>query len=102
VSNIITSTEVTGNSFGTGPFEKDVFGLIPLKLSGLRNGESYVEFAGTLQNQERSYFGPVNIKRMTVKLKTDRGNVLDLNGSNWSFSLVCEQLYRQNPGNGDA
>ena len=99
VSNIITSTEVTGNSFGTGPFEKDVFGLIPLKLSGLRNGESYVEFGGTLQNQERTYFGPVNIKRMTVKLKTDRGNVLDLNGSNWSFSLVCEQLYRQNPGN---
>ena len=98
VSNIITSTEVTGNSFGTGPFEKDVFGLIPLKLSGLRNGESYVEFGGTLQNQERTYFGPVNIKRMTVKLKTDRGNVLDLNGSNWSFSLVCEQLYRQNPG----
>lgn len=101
VSNIITSTEVTGNSFGTGPFEKDVFGLIPLKLSGLRNGESYVEFGGTLQNQERTYFGPVNIKRMTVKLKTDRGNVLDLNGSNWSFSLVCEQLYRQNPGNGE-
>ena len=98
VSNIITSTEVTGNSFGTGPFEKDVFGLIPLKLSGLRNGDSYVEFGGTLQNQERTYFGPVNIKRMTVKLKTDRGNVLDLNGSNWSFSLVCEQLYRQNPG----
>ena len=101
VSNIITSTEVTGNSFGTGPFEKDVFGLIPLKLSGLRNGDSYVEFGGTLQNQERTYFGPVNIKRMTVKLKTDRGNVLDLNGSNWSFSLVCEQLYRQNPGNGE-
>ena len=101
VSNIITSTEVTGNSFGTGPFEKDVFGLIPLKLSGLRNGESYVEFGGTLQNQERTYFGPVNINRMTVKLKTDRGNVLDLNGSNWSFSLVCEQLYRQNPGSGD-
>lgn len=101
VSNIITSTEVTGNSFGTGPFEKDVFGLIPLKLSGLQNGESYVEFGGTLQNQERTYFGPVNIKRMTVKLKTDRGNVLDLNGSNWSFSLVCEQLYRQNPGNGE-
>ena len=102
VSNIITSTEVTGNSFGTGPFEKDVFGIIPLKLSGLNNGESYVEFGGSLQNQERTYFGPVNIKRMTVKLKTDRGNVLDLNGSNWSFSLVCEQLYRKNPGNGDA
>ena len=96
-SNIISNTGVTGNNFGTGPFEKDVFGLIPLKLAGLQNGQSFVEFGGTLQNQERTYFGPVNLKRMTVRLKTDRGNVLDLNGSNWSFSLVCEQLYKQTP-----
>ena len=96
-SGIISNTGVTGNNFGTGPFEKDVFGLIPLKLAGLQNGQSFVEFGGTLQNQERIYFGPVNLKRMTVRLKTDRGNVLDLNGSNWSFSLVCEQLYKQTP-----
>jgi hypothetical protein len=96
-SSIISSTGVSGNNFGVGPFEKDVFGLIPLKLAGLQNGQSFVEFGGTLQNQERTYFGPVNLKRMTVRLKTDRGNVLDLNGSNWSFSLICEQLYRQTP-----
>jgi hypothetical protein len=32
---------------------------------------------------------------MSVKLVTDRGDVLDLNNSNWSFSLICEQLYKQ-------
>ena len=96
-SSIITNTGVSGNNFGVGPFEKDVFGLIPLKLAGLQNGQSLIEFGGTLQNQERTYFGPVNLKRMTVRLKTDRGSVLDLNGSNWSFSLICEQLYRQTP-----
>ena len=26
----------------------------------------------------------------------ERGDVVDLNGSNWSFSLMCEQLYQQN------
>jgi hypothetical protein len=31
---------------------------------------------------------------MTVKLLGDRGNVVDLNGANWSFSLICEQLYK--------
>jgi len=47
-----------------------------------------------LQNQERVYFGPVNIRRMTVRLVSDRGNVIDLNGSDWTFSLIAEQLYQ--------
>lgn len=81
------------NTFSNVPYVQDVFGLIPVKTSGLPNGASYVEFGGTLQLQERIYFGPVNIRRMTVKLLTDKGNVLDLNGQNWSFSLVAEQLY---------
>jgi len=81
-------------TYGSGPFAKDVFGIIPMKLAGLQNGQSFVEFGGTLQNQERTYFGPVNLKRMTVKLISDRGNVVDLNGANWSFSLICEQLHK--------
>lgn len=86
--------EVSSKNYGSGPFAKDVFGIIPMKLAGLQNGQSFVEFGGTLQNQERIYFGPVNIHRMSVKLLSDRGNVVDLNGANWSFSLICEQLYR--------
>jgi hypothetical protein len=57
-------------------------------------GSVYVEFGGSLQLQQRLYFGPVNIHRMTIQLLNDRGNQVDLNGANWSFSLVCEQLYR--------
>ena len=88
---------VSTSSFGNGPFVQDIFGLIPMKVSGLQPGSSYVEFGGTLQNQERLYFGPVNIHRMSVKLVTDRGDVLDLNDVNWSFSLLCEQLYKPRP-----
>jgi hypothetical protein len=83
---------VSAKSYGTGPYVKDVFGLIPIKSSGLLSGDSYVEFGGTLQNQERSYFGPVNVQRLTIRLMTDRGDVVDLNNANWSFSLICEQL----------
>jgi len=95
-SNLTNS--VSTKSYGAGPFVKDVFGIIPMKVAGLANGASYVEFGGTLQNQERSYFGPVNIHRMSVKLVSDRGDIVDLNGANWSFSLICEQLYKQKPG----
>ena len=99
-TNESIGTSISANSYGTGPFVSDVFGLIPMKVSGLANGSSYVEFGGTLQNQERSYFGPVNIHRMSVKLVTDRGNVVDLNKANWSFSLICEQLNKLDPTSG--
>jgi hypothetical protein len=104
--NAINNTKVGGNSIGTsipsssygaGSFVKDVFGLIPIKTNGLKAGDTFVEYGGTLQNQSRTYFGPVNIHRMAVKLISDRGDVVNLNRANWSFSLVCEQLNRINP-----
>ena len=92
----IASRKNKSKSYSSGPFVKDIFGLVPMKTSGLQNGSTYIEFGGTLQNQDRTYFGPVNIHRMSVKLMNERGDVVDLNGSNWSFSLMCEQLYQQN------
>jgi hypothetical protein len=56
--------------YSTGPFTEDIFGLIPMKTAGLANGAYYIEFGGTLQQQERLYFGPVNIKRMSIKKST--------------------------------
>ena len=91
----IASRKNKSKSYSSGPFVKDIFGLVPMKTSGLQNGSTYIEFGGTLQNQDRTYFGPVNIHRMSVKLMNERGDVVDLNGSNWSFSLMCEQLYQQ-------
>jgi hypothetical protein len=95
----ITNSNVAFNlkqkKYSITPSVEDIFGIIPLKLNGLQNGQYFVEYGGTLQNQERTYFGPVNIYRIKVKLVTDRGELVNLNGSNWSFSLICEQLYKQ-------
>ena len=96
-TSVSLGTSVSTDSYGVGPYVSNVFGLIPLKVGNLATGSSYVEFGGTLQNQERSYFGPVNIQRMTVKLVSDRGNIVDLNNANWSFSLICEQLNKLEP-----
>lgn len=90
----LTTGNVSSKVYGATPFVSDVFGIIPLKLSGKNNGETIVEFGGTLQNQERQYFGPVNLRRMSIKLVSDRGNIIDFNNANWSFSLICEQLYK--------
>ena len=89
----IASQQPTIKEYSPGPFIKDLFGIIPIKPPS-NAGDYYTEFGGTLQNQERLYFGPVNIRKMSIQLLTDRGTVVDLNNSNWSFSFVCEQLYR--------
>lgn len=87
------SQQNTTKEYSPGPFIKDLFGIIPIKPPS-KTGDYYTEFGGTLQNQERLYFGPVNIRKMSIQLLTDRGTIIDLNNSNWSFSFICEQLYR--------
>lgn len=75
------------------PYVKDMFALIPLKVSGLSQGSIFTEYGGTLQDNDRKYFGPVNITKLKIQLLNDHGDVIDLNGNNWSFSLVFEYLY---------
>jgi hypothetical protein len=65
-------------------YEKGVFCQIsPNKLSD--NG-------GSLSNQFRTYFGPITLQRLKLQIFTDKGNLLDLNGSDWSISFVCDQM----------
>lgn len=42
----------------------------------------------------REYFGPVKIDRLEISLKDSRGNLVNLNGQDWAFSIVLEQLYQ--------
>ncbi len=88
----VQSDAIKNRSYSKGPFVQDVFGIIPIKPGTINS--VYTEFGGTLQNQQRMYFGPVNIHRMTIRLLNDRGDLVDLNNANWGFSLICEQLYR--------
>ena len=95
LNQIISTQNKNRGDANSGPFIKDMFALLPVKTSGMTPGSIFVEYGGTLQNQERVYFGPVNINRMQIKLINDRGDVVDLNGANWSIQLVCEQLYQK-------
>ena len=76
------------------PTSSDTFAVIPIKHGGLKMGDAYIEFGGSLQLNQRNYFGPVNIERMRVKLLDDKGNIVNLNGVEWSFVLIAEMLYQ--------
>ena len=75
------------------PYVKDMFALIPLKISSLSQGDVFVENGGTLQDNNRKYFGPVNITKLRIQLLNDHGDVIGMNGSNWSFSFAFDYLY---------
>ena len=56
-------------------------------------GQPFVDNGGQNLNQDRKYFGPVNISRLTLQLINDQGYLIDLNGSDWSLTLLCDSLY---------
>ena len=99
INQIISAQNTTKSYTNSGVYVKDIFGLIPIKTTGMTPGQIYVELGGTLQNQDRIYFGPVNIHRMAIKLVNDRGDIVDLNGANWSLQFICEQLYQTTSNN---
>lgn len=83
------------NYLSKAPTSSDILAILPVKTStGVPTGSLLVEFSGSLQDNVRTYFGPVNIERMAVKLLDDKGNVLNLNGNDWCVTLVCECLYQ--------
>ena len=92
-NQILENRRNTTNIRVPGPTTTDVLAVIPLKVGGLSFGDKYIEFGSSLLQNERVYFGPVNISRMRVTLRDDKGNVVNLNGADWSFSLISTHLY---------
>ena len=94
VNEIIKNRNKTISFRSKAPTNSDTFALIPIKYGGMTTGDLYVEFSGSLQDNKRIYFGPVDIDRMRVKLLDDKGNVVDLHGADWSITLISENLYQ--------
>jgi hypothetical protein len=94
MNEIIKNRKNSPNVKLTGPNPNNIMGLIPVRPNGLRFGGMLVENANSLTFNTRNYFGPVDIERVEVKLLDDKGNLLQLNGSEWSFSIITTQLYQ--------
>lgn len=108
-AQIYTANEILANrntpDFRIPPVSGDnVLAVIPLigvsRLPSSEYEESnpqmtpFIASGTDLKANIRSYFGPVDIERMRVKLIDDKGNTVNLNGMDWSFSLCIEELYQ--------
>jgi len=100
-SQIYTINEIKKNRSNNinylvrAPTTADILAILPVKTSiGVTTGSLLVEFSGSLQENSRIYFGPVDIDRLSVRLLDDKGNILNLNGMDWCVTFVCECLYQ--------
>jgi hypothetical protein len=94
INEIIKNNDKSTNYRAKAPTSNDIFAILPIKTSGLATGSLIVENSGSLQQNQRIYFGPVNIERLRVKLLDDKGNILNVNGADWNFTISCECLYQ--------
>jgi len=99
-SQIYSSNEINKNNSKTtrykptAPNNSDTFAILPISTKGLTFGSIITETGSTLQLNQRTYFGPVNIDRLRVRLLDDKGNNMDLNGIDWNFVLIADCLYQ--------
>jgi len=100
-AQIYTLNEIKNNNnnvtnyLSKAPTSSDILAILPIKTSSnMVTGSLLVDFSGSLQDNNRTYFGPVNIDRMCIKLLDDKGNILNLNGNDWCATLVCDCLYQ--------
>jgi hypothetical protein len=92
--NEITKNNENNTTYkSSAPTTTDTFAIIPIK-GNVGFGDVYTDFSGSVQDNKRTYFGPVRIDRLHIKLLDDKGNLLDLHGLDWSITLICENLYQ--------
>lgn len=95
INEIIKNKNKSGSSKSKAPTpaKSDTFATVYIKYP-LTNAGILVEFSGQLQDNKRIYFGPVDIDRLRIRLVDDRGYIVNLNGAEWSCSIICETLYQ--------
>jgi hypothetical protein len=74
------------------PNTNDVLAIVPINTQGISAGNLFIQ--DKIRTNKRVFFGPVNIDRFTVKLLNDKGDLVNLNGADWSFTLNIEVLYQ--------
>lgn len=77
-----------------GPQQANILGVVPVASSNVEWGRNIVAKGHELTANKRVYFGPVSLNKLSVQLIDDLGNVVNLHGRDWSFTMTAEALYQ--------
>jgi hypothetical protein len=87
-------SKIAYNLDASGNVIPDTCGNPTISLANSQFSQPFITLATGLEANERTYFGPVDIDRLRVRLLDDKGNLVNLNDVDWSFSLSVIQLYQ--------
>ena len=90
--NKIYESRIAKKTRNVAPTTNNVLGVIP--VGNDPHGSTITILGPDMASNSRDYFGPVTIDRVGVELQDDKGNLLDLNGIDWSFTFKVQQLYQ--------
>ena len=82
------------NTSNHEPCPSNVLALCPVPQQGSMLGEILTLTGTGVNSTAREYFGPVDLQKIHVKLLDNAGNYVNLQGRDWSMSLVITQLYQ--------
>jgi hypothetical protein len=83
------------NEYTTAPTTDNILAVLPLSGRDINPLQRpLVLFGINVRTNSRMYFGPVNIERLAIQLLDDKGNLVDLDGADWSFTFIVKQLYQ--------
>jgi len=89
-----TGSQTISNTIGvlgqSGVIDNNILGLIPINSTLFKttfdNNSNFIY-------KKREYFGPVDISRINIKLLNQKGNLVNLQDTDFSFSLQVKTLY---------
>ena len=95
LNQIIKSRANNNNLMQEFESAPNTFAVISLaSLSVLEFGSLIIYDDDSPDLNMRSYFGPVDIERMNVRVLDENGEILDLNGAEWSMTISVKHLYQ--------
>ena len=92
INQIIQNRQKLTKDYFNSPTMNNILAILPVNTDNLNSRLLIAPMQ--LETNIRIYFGPVNIERMKIRLLDDKGNVLNLNGADWSFTIVSTHLYQ--------
>ena len=98
-NSIVSDRNTVINDRYLSPLTTNFFAKIPIRNDNdwiNSFSKPIIEFSTQFQKNERNFFGPIDINRLSVRLTDDKGTVINLNGNDWSFSLVTKHIYQRN------
>ena len=89
-----TGSQTISNTIGVlgeaGVIDTNILGVIPINSSLFRttfdNNSNFIY-------KKRDYFGPVDISRINIRLLNQKGNLVNLHDTDFSFSLQVKTIY---------